>query len=77
MGIIRKPSWFVIICIYNPAKQLIEYSYWLMMPFLTSNNFRHKLVLKWRIGAPPPATVAQAERASGVAFRGRSYRLGG
>lgn len=48
-----------------------------MMPFLTSNNFRHKLVLKWRIGAPPPASVAQAERASGVAFRGRSYRLGG
>lgn len=42
----------------------------------------HKLVARWRIGARPisrgqPATDPQQERGSGVAFRGRSYRLGG
>ncbi|XP_011093654.1 derlin-1 [Sesamum indicum] len=36
----------------------------------------HKLVARWRIGAPVN-NVPQPDRTSGVAFRGRSYRLGG
>ncbi|KAL0410584.1 UNVERIFIED_CONTAM: Derlin-1 [Sesamum latifolium] len=36
----------------------------------------HKLVARWRIGAPAN-NVPQPDRTSGVAFRGRSYRLGG
>ncbi|XAR67070.1 hypothetical protein NMG60_11013499 [Bertholletia excelsa] len=34
-----------------------------------------KLVARWRIGAPA-TTHAQPDRGTGVAFRGRSYRLG-
>ncbi|OMO58333.1 Derlin [Corchorus capsularis] len=40
----------------------------------------HKIVARWRIGAPAPAsrrTAAEPERSTGVAFRGRSYRLNG
>ncbi|KAG8376077.1 hypothetical protein BUALT_Bualt09G0026000 [Buddleja alternifolia] len=37
---------------------------------------RHKLVARWRIGTPP-INVPQADRTTGAAFRGRSYRLGG
>ncbi|XP_057765218.1 derlin-1 isoform X2 [Salvia miltiorrhiza] len=45
---------------------------------LKTPAFIHKQVMKWRIGAPPPSSVAQQQdRATGVAFRGRSYRLGG
>ncbi|KAL3825209.1 hypothetical protein ACJIZ3_021238 [Penstemon smallii] len=36
----------------------------------------HKLVAKWRIGAPT-TNAAQPDRSSGAAFRGRSYRVGG
>lgn len=43
---------------------------------LKTPAFLHKLVAKWRIGAPA-SNVVQPERASGVAFRGRSHRLGG
>ncbi|KAL3642909.1 ER-associated protein degradation protein [Castilleja foliolosa] len=43
---------------------------------LKTPNFIHKIVARWRIGAPA-ATVAQPDRSSGVAFRGRSYRVGG
>ncbi|RVW79256.1 Derlin-1 [Vitis vinifera] len=37
---------------------------------------RHKLVARFRIGYPTTAP-AQPERAAGVAFRGRGYRLNG
>ncbi|XWS26755.1 hypothetical protein CRYUN_Cryun26dG0057400 [Craigia yunnanensis] len=40
----------------------------------------HKLVARWRIGAPAQPSsraVAQPDRSTGVAFRGRSYRLNG
>ncbi|GFP81689.1 derlin-1 [Phtheirospermum japonicum] len=43
---------------------------------LKTPTFIHKLVARWRIGAPA-ANVAQPDRTSGVAFRGRSYRVGG
>lgn len=36
----------------------------------------HKIVARWRIGAPPNNRV-QPERSTGGAFRGRSYRLDG
>lgn len=35
-----------------------------------------KLVSRWRIGAPPPRSETPDERGAGVAFRGRSYRVG-
>ncbi|XP_022749867.1 derlin-1-like isoform X1 [Durio zibethinus] len=40
----------------------------------------HKLVARWRIGAPAQPSsraVAQPDNSTGVAFRGRSYRLNG
>ncbi|XVF88650.1 hypothetical protein PTKIN_Ptkin19aG0067900 [Pterospermum kingtungense] len=40
----------------------------------------HKLVARWRIGAPAQTSsraAAQPDRSTGVAFRGRSYRLNG
>ncbi|XWS17344.1 hypothetical protein CRYUN_Cryun33cG0059500 [Craigia yunnanensis] len=40
----------------------------------------HKLVARWRIGAPAQPSsraAAQPDRSTGVAFRGRSYRLNG
>ncbi|XVE54166.1 hypothetical protein DITRI_Ditri03aG0058800 [Diplodiscus trichospermus] len=40
----------------------------------------HKLVARWRIGAPArpsSSAVAQLDRTTGVAFKGRSYRLNG
>ncbi|KAG7984158.1 hypothetical protein I3843_04G144300 [Carya illinoinensis] len=40
---------------------------------LKTPTWVHKLVARWRIGAPP--TSAQPERTTGAAFRGRSYRL--
>nr|XP_016455956.1 PREDICTED: derlin-1-like [Nicotiana tabacum] len=51
-------------------------------PLATGRNFLktpmwvHKLVTRWRIGVPP-INRAQPDRSSGVAFRGRSYRVGG
>ncbi|OIT03637.1 derlin-1, partial [Nicotiana attenuata] len=50
-------------------------------PLATGKNFLktpiwvHKLVMRWKIGAPT-ATPAQPDNA-GAAFRGRSYRVGG
>lgn len=44
---------------------------------LKTPRWVHKLVAKWRIGAPAPTTnrTVQPERSTGVAFSGRSYRL--
>lgn len=39
--------------------------------------FIHKIVARWRIGAPTNTAAPQQERNSGGAFRGRSYRLAG
>ncbi|KAL1825433.1 hypothetical protein DCAR_0313606 [Daucus carota subsp. sativus] len=36
----------------------------------------HKIVARWRIGAPP-TTRAEPDRSGSTAFRGRSYRVGG
>ncbi|XP_047311337.1 derlin-1 [Impatiens glandulifera] len=36
----------------------------------------HKVVSRWRIGVPPPRSETSNERSAGVAFRGRSYRVG-
>ncbi|KAK7358405.1 hypothetical protein VNO77_00332 [Canavalia gladiata] len=49
---------------------------------LKTPKWVHKLVARWRIGAQPisrgpPTDNTQQERSSGVAFRGRSYRLSG
>lgn len=47
---------------------------------LTAFRYRHKIVRRWRLGAPAPsrpaagAPPAQPERNDGV-FRGRAYRL--
>ncbi|TXG61489.1 hypothetical protein EZV62_012852 [Acer yangbiense] len=53
----------------------------LMYPYFVFLNFyRHKLVARWGIGAPArnyTQSSAQPERTTGVAFRGRSYRLDG
>lgn len=37
----------------------------------------HKLVARWRIGAPPANIRAQPENNTSGVFRGRSYRVGG
>ncbi|KAJ8750915.1 hypothetical protein K2173_016096 [Erythroxylum novogranatense] len=45
---------------------------------LKTPRWVHKLVIRWRIGAPAPTNnrvQAQPERNTGVAFSGRSYRL--
>ncbi|KAJ9167897.1 hypothetical protein P3X46_019487 [Hevea brasiliensis] len=43
---------------------------------LKTPRWVHKLVARWRIGAPAPTNNrVQPERTSGTAFRGRSYRL--
>ncbi|KAL7096856.1 hypothetical protein ACP275_10G106600 [Erythranthe tilingii] len=43
---------------------------------LKTPYFIQKIVARWRIGAPVN-NAPQADRTSGVAFRGRSYRLNG
>ncbi|XP_065848635.1 derlin-1 [Euphorbia lathyris] len=47
---------------------------------LKTPRWVHKIVARWRIGAPAPtsrstSTQPQPERSTGVAFTGRSYRL--
>ncbi|CAB4288348.1 unnamed protein product [Prunus armeniaca] len=45
---------------------------------LQTPRWVHKVVARWRIGAPPPSSRTQpAPGTGGTAFRGRSYRLSG
>ncbi|VFQ81381.1 unnamed protein product [Cuscuta campestris] len=44
---------------------------------LKTPKWIHKMVARMRIGYPTRSNRAEPERSSGVAFRGRSYRLSG
>ncbi|VFQ74496.1 unnamed protein product [Cuscuta campestris] len=44
---------------------------------LKTPKWIHKMVARWRIGYPTSSNRTEPERSSGVAFRGRSYRLSG
>ncbi|KAK6944893.1 Derlin, partial [Dillenia turbinata] len=67
LGILAGHLYYFLTVLHPLAggKNMLRTPYWV-----------HKLVAKWRIGAPAANThAAPADRATGVAFSGRSYRL--